>query len=411
MDVFKRDILRSMAHTIDRGEALSLMEPLSIPTESRFREPLNDLAVELAAKSAGFRQSLPSPIVPALASLVQGMNCYYSNLIEGHDTHPVDIERALKNDYSSNSHKRNLQLEAKAHIEVQSWIDGGGLTDRAATMSGLLEIHQRFCSLLPDELLWVEDQKSKTRIHVIPGTIRTCDVEVGRHVPVSPGSVPRFLERFEQVYTNLGRAELIVAVAAAHHRLLWIHPFLDGNGRVARLLSHALLLKVLNTGGVWSVARGLARNEQRYKQLLANCDQPRRNDLDGRGNLSEEALVDFTRFFLEICLDQIAFMESLMQPDRLKERIMSWVAREIQKKKLPQKSEKLLDAVLYRGGKLPRGEAAIVLDLGSRQARRIVAALIETGALVSESSRAPLYISFPARLAGDWMPGLFPGNS
>jgi Fic family protein len=50
------------------------------------------------------------------------MNCYYSNLIEGHDTHPVDIERALKNDYSQDRRKRDLQLEAKAHIAVQRWI-------------------------------------------------------------------------------------------------------------------------------------------------------------------------------------------------------------------------------------------------------------------------------------------------
>ena len=48
------------------------------------------------------------------------MNCYYSNLIEGHDTHPIDIERALKNDYSQDAHKRDLQLEAKAHIAVQA---------------------------------------------------------------------------------------------------------------------------------------------------------------------------------------------------------------------------------------------------------------------------------------------------
>jgi Fic family protein len=410
MDSYKQDISQNLPQSVDRGEALSLMEPMCIPAASRFRDTLNDLVVELAAKAAGFRQGLPPSMLSALATLVRGMNCYYSNLIEGHNTHPVDIERALKNDYSDNSSKRNLQLEARAHVEVQSWIDKGGLADRAATVAGLLEIHRRFGSLLPDDLLWVEDQKSKMRIHVTPGALRERDVQVGRHVPVSPGSVLRFLERFEHVYTDLGRAEMIIAVAAAHHRLLWIHPFLDGNGRVARLLSHAMLLQTLDTGGVWSVARGLARNEQQYKQLLANCDQQRRNDLDGRGNLSEEALVEFTRFFMELCLDQIDFMDRLMQPGRLTERIMFWAEGEIQQARLPQKSGRLLEAVLYRGGELPRGEAAKVLDVGSRQARRIVAALMETEVLVSESSRAPLFLNFPAYLAGEWMPGLFPEN-
>jgi len=408
MNTLKPDTTTDNKEAADRGEPLSLMEPLCIPAGSRFRDSLNDLVVELAAKAAGFRQGLPPRMIPALATLVRGMNCYYSNLIEGHDTHPVDIERALNNDYSGNSHKRNLQLEARAHIEVQSWIDEGGLSDKAATTFGLLEIHRRFCSLLPDDLLWVEDKNSETRIRMVPGTLRNRDVQVGRHVPISPGAVPRFLERFDKIYSKLGKAETIISVAAAHHRLLWIHPFLDGNGRVARLQSHALLLGALNSGGVWSIARGLARNEQQYKELLANCDQSRRNDLDGRGNLSEEALLDFTRFFLELCLDQVAFMENLMQPDRLKSRIVSWVEREIQQAKLPQKSGRLMEAILYRGGELPRGDAAKVLNVGTRQARRIVSSLTETGSLISESSRAPLYLNLPAHLAGDWMPGLFP---
>jgi len=408
MKNIEKDIKKNSTHLADRDEPLSLMEPLCIPADSRFRNSLNDLAVELAAKAAGFRQGLPPSLQSALAALVRGMNCYYSNLIEGHNTHPVDIERALKNDYSDDRDKRNLQLEARAHVEVQSWLDGGGLANHEATVSGLREIHLRFYSLLPDELLWVKDPRRAKRIRVTPGGLRERDVQVGRHVPVSPGSVLRFLNKFENVYTGLGRAEMIIASAAAHHRLLWIHPFLDGNGRVARLLSHAMLLRTLDSGGIWSVARGLARNEQQYKQLLANCDKTRRNDLDGRGNLSEEALAEFTRFFMELCLDQIAFMNSLLQPGRLAERIMTWVEREVRQARLPQKSGRLLEALLFRGGELPRGETAEILNVGSRQARRIVSALMDTEVLVSGSSRAPLFLSFPAYLAGEWMPGLFP---
>ena len=112
---------------IDRGESESLMEPLLIGGDSRHREPLTDLALELSQKSVGFRRSLPASLLASLAETVRTMNCYYSNLIEGHNTHPVDIERALKNDYSKDTRKRNLQLEAKAHIDVQKWIDQGGL--------------------------------------------------------------------------------------------------------------------------------------------------------------------------------------------------------------------------------------------------------------------------------------------
>ena len=47
---------------------------------------------------------------------------------------------------------------------------------------------------------------------------------------------------------------------------LWIHPFLDGNGRVARLMSYAMLLDALDTGGIWSIARGLARSGERLQE-------------------------------------------------------------------------------------------------------------------------------------------------
>ena len=275
---------------VDRGEATSMMEPLLIPEGSRHRRDLTELAIELAAQSAGFRRSLPAGILTAISDLVRAMNCYYSNLIDGHDTHPIDIERALKNDYSANAEKRNLQIEARAHISVQQWIDAGGLQGRAASIEGICEIHKRFTSLLPDALLWSEDSETNERLRVTPGALRNRDVKAGYHVPISPGALPRFLERFEQAYSGLGKAETIVAAAAAHHRLLWIHPFLDGNGRVARLMSYAMLLEALDTKGVWSIARGLARNVRSYKNHLAECDLPRRNDLDGRGNLSEEEL-------------------------------------------------------------------------------------------------------------------------
>ena len=391
----------------DREEPVSLMEPLTISESSRHRAALNDLALELAQQAAGFRRSLPPSLLSSLADLVRSMNCYYSNLIEGHDTHPVDIERALKQDYSRDAKKRDLQMEARAHISVQQWIDQGGLQGRATTPDGICETHRRFCELLPQEMLLVEDPQSKERIPVVPGQLRRRDVEVGDHLAVSPGAVPRFLERFDEVYGRLGKTAAIVSAAAAHHRLLWIHPFLDGNGRVARLMSHATLLEKLDTGAVWSVARGLARNVGQYKQHLAACDVQRRNDLDGRGNLGEEALAEFTRFYLTTALDQVKFMESLMQPDRLRTRILLWVEEEIRLGVSPPQSGAILEAVLYRG-ELPRGDAAKTIGGSQRNARRIVAALIDKSVLTSESSRAPLRLAFPAALAARWMPGLFP---
>src|SRR5467141_751662 len=401
------DMREDIVMAPDRGESIAMMEPLLIGESSRHRGKLTDMALELAQKAAGFRRSLPESLLASLADLVRAMNCYYSNLIEGHDTHPIDIERALKNDYSKDAHKRDLQLEAKAHIAVQEWIDRGGLKGRAVTSDGIRETHRRFCELLPEDLLWVEDPEKKERVLVVAGELRKRDVVVGTHVAVSAGAVPRFLARFAEVYGAPNKTDSILAAATGHHRLLWIHPFLDGNGRVVRLMSHAMLLETLDTGAVWSVARGLARSVEAYKKRLADCDGPRRNDLDGRGQLSEEALAEFTRFFLRVCIDQVAFMETLVQPDRLRTRITLWAQEEVRLGMLPPKSGIILEAVLYRG-ELPRADAAGVVGASERHARRIVSALMKRGVLISDSARAPLRLVFPAALASRWMPGLFP---
>jgi Fic family protein len=385
------------------------MEPMLISESSRQRAALVDLAVELATESAAFRSSLPAGIAGSLANLVRSMNCYYSNLIEGHSTHPVDIERALRGDYSDNREKRNLQLEAKAHIAVQEWIDAGGVMGHETSPEALREIHRRFCELMPDELLWATIPGSDKKYPVVPGELRTHDVQVGRHIAVSPGAVPRFLGRFASAYERLGRVDAILAAAAAHHRLVWIHPFLDGNGRVARLMTHAMLLASLDTGGVWSAARGLARTVEQYKQQLAACDMPRRNDLDGRGTLSEEALADFTHYLLEVSLDQVRFMRELVEPNKLRRRILYWIEGEIRGGALPQKSERIVEALLYRG-ELPRGDVPEMLGVTDRQARRVTSALLDRGILASEGPKAVLRLAFPAALAEFWMPGLFPAQ-
>src|SRR6202041_1954752 len=104
----------------------------------------------------------------------------------------------------------------------------------------------------------VENPDTGERIRVVPGELRDRDVKVGQHVAISPGAVPRFLASYENVFSRLKKTDAILSSAAAHHRLLWIHPFVDGNGRVARLVSHASLLETLDTAGNWGGAAGVS---------------------------------------------------------------------------------------------------------------------------------------------------------
>jgi Fic family protein len=97
--------------------------------------------------------------------------------------------------------------------------------------------------------------------------LRDGEVVVGRHLPPPAEDVPQFLQRIEEAYDprRLLPTRRSIAIAAVHHRLLWLHQFYRGNGRVARLVAYAMLLRFGVGSSIWSVARGLARNVERYK--------------------------------------------------------------------------------------------------------------------------------------------------
>jgi Fic family protein len=339
------------------------------------------------------------------------MNCYYSNLIEGHDTHPRDIDRALAHaDYSADPQKRALQHEAVAHIEVQRLIDHREDIQVETTSTEYITwLHREFCRRLPEELLWVENPDTGERLRIVAGELRKGWVQVGRHIPPEAEGLPRFLKTFEEAYNTdkLSRVRQIIALGAAHHRLLWIHPFYDGNGRVTRLMSHASLLRCGVGSSLWSAARGLARNVQEYKALLMAADEPRRGDLDGRGTLSTQALTAFCAFFMTICIDQVEFMASLLEPNDLLRRMRLHVEEEMQAGKLPKGSFLILREALL-AGEVPRGRTPEITGYGERMARNVVADLTKKGYMKSESSRAPLILAFPIDAVERWFPRLYP---
>ena len=346
----------------------------------------------------------------SLGDLVRSMNCYYSNFIEGHDTHPRDIDRALARDFSTQPGKRKLQEEAAAHIEVQRMIDHGEDPKvHPASREYILWIHREFCERLPGEMLRVSNPDSGREVQVIPGRFRDGDVTVGRHLAPRPENLGRFMTRFEEGYASdkLSGMEQLIGVAAAHHRLLWIHPFYDVNGRVTRLMSHAMLLRLEIGNPLWSVARGLARNVDEYRSTLGQADGERGSDTEGRGSLSEAGLLEFCRFFLETACDQVEFMTSLLEPGELENRIRIYVGEEIGAKRLLKGSFELLREAL-RAGAFPRGEAAKITGFRDRWARRCLSRLVERKLLVSLSPKGAVQLGFPLDVVERWFPKLYP---
>jgi Fic family protein len=386
---------------------IASMEPM-LPEEAN-RE-LDDIAFDLTAKASSLAGQVNPIVTRSIGELVRSMNCYYSNLIEGHDTHPRDIDRALRKDLSQQPKQRELQLEAVAHIEVQKAIDEGD-DDRSEPLSSAYScwLHYEFCRRLPDAMLWVEDPQTHRRVRVEPGVLRDGEVEVGDHLPPAATALPRFLARFDEAYDSkrLSKMRQIVAIAAAHHRFLWIHPFYDGNGRVARLMSHAMLTRIGIGSSLWSVARGLARSATQYRGLLAEADQPRRADLDGRGALSQRTLIAFCRFFLERCVDQVSYMRSILEPNELIRRIEIYTEEEVRAGRLPKGAFPLLREALL-SGEFERGKANSITGYGERTARTVLSTLIEQRLLVSDTPKTAVRLGFPLPVVERWFPALYP---
>ena len=383
---------------------VSTMEPL-LPDEA---QDLENLATDLVAKASALAGRINPILAAGVGDLVRSMNCYYSNLIEGHHTFPVDIDRALHNDYAQEPERRVLQLEARAHIEVQRLIDRGEAPSPVVSTEFIVWVHRDFCQRLPDDLLWVERPETHERLRVVPGELRKRHVKVGRHVPISPEDIPAFLNRFSEAYNSplLSKLRKVIAVAASHHRLLWIHPFLDGNGRVARLFSHAWLRELGIGSQLWAVSRGLARKVDEYKSMLAAADEPRRGDLDGRGNLTQQGLNAFCSFFLSTCVDQVSFMANLLEPAELLRRIEIWCEEETRARRLPRGSWSLLREAVV-SGEFSRGRAAEITGYETRQARTVLNTLIDRGYLASEGPRSAVRLGFPAEIIDRWFPRLY----
>jgi len=271
---------------------------------------ISDRILALLEQSALLGAHPSAPAKSTQGEFVRVTDAHFSNLIEGHDTPVADIERALKGGYSDDPKTRDLQMEAVAHVEVQRMIDQGWMPFPPLSVDGIRWIHQEFCSRLSDSFLEIEDPSKGTMVRVTPGELRSHHVGVGRHLAPEPGALPELLDHFVQAYSSpmLDSKQRILVVPASHHRLLWIHPFADANGRVARLFSHALLKEFGLGSELWPLSRGLALEAVRYKQLLQAADEPRRGDLDGRGSLTEAGLSEFCAFFLDVCTDQIESM-------------------------------------------------------------------------------------------------------
>ena len=385
-----------------------------IPDEHALKTSgLPDKAVTLIRESAKLA-GIPLETRQIISQHMTVINSYYSNLIEGNSTKPHEIREAQQGNFSADPAKRDLQLESIAHIKVQHWLEQENFgIDALFTTECIQSIHRKFYQHVPDSLREIKNSQDEAIDKVIPGELRQRQVSIGKHIPPQYENLQSLIQQFFDVY-NPNRYtgdNKVIAVMCAHHRLAWLHPFADGNGRVGRLLTDAALKAIgMESTGVWCLSRGLARSSDRYKQLLERADFPRQGDRDGRGELSQQNLIEFCHYMLDTALDQVSYISDLLSLDQMHVRIESYIQAR-NDKRIPGLGsiKEVAGLILYSAfvsGKLERSMAIELSGMPERTARRLLAQLKEEGLLTETSMRSPFYWQIPEHAEPWYFPQL-----
>jgi Fic family protein len=388
---------------------IASMEPL-LPSR---KESINELSYDILLKAGALKGALPATSTRQIARLVAGMNSYYSNLIEGHRTYPGEIDATREADFSANPKKAALQQLGLAHERVEKLMRERLEAEpklEVCSEAFIRWLHYELYSRLPGEFRVVKDRNDR-EYPVEPGEFRDHPAHVGHHIAPRADTLSKFLARFTEVYSfeKVRSGNRMIAAMAGHHRFMWIHPFADGNGRVARLLTTAYLIRAgVDDLGLWSWARGLARSREQYYALLADADHPRRGDRDGRGQLSEASLIGFIQYGLEIILDQIVFMSDKLDLLKLETRIEDHIRRDqpFGITKNASAYTRILIEILRRG-ELPRGAVGPLIGKAPRTARPLIGTLEKASYVTSDGPKKALRIHFAPALRDACFPRLF----
>ncbi|WP_256347385.1 Fic family protein [Pseudomonas gingeri] len=378
------------------------------PLMPNFPDELLKLAEEISFQAGKLTGMVPPEMTSRVGGILRITNSFYSNLIEGQFTEPLTLAPS-----APKRSRKELSELAMTHIGAQQAFERATSVYAESPWATFFDprfiarVHRRlFDGATPEQLRLTDGSL------LVPGQIRDAaqkEVAVGGHAAPASKAVPPMLVRMQQVYGRLpdARSRLIAAMAY-HHRLAWVHPFVDGNGRSVRLITHLQLHKLGLASPLWSLSRGLARHQNAYYAYLANADKPRRGDLDGRGQLTQAGLFEFVGFMLETCLDQMRYTERTLGINHLKGRlevIFKWEPR-ILKAGVKLESARAVH-ILFTQGKISRADFKVFTGLSERTAIEQLKILVNLGIVENLSPKArDLYPGLPIWFAQLLFPDL-----
>ena len=378
---------------------------------------LKDAAAELLQLDAVLSENIPEPLRVPMIHLQRQVSGYFSNRIEGNSATPGDVLRA-QDDPAGDDVALDL-LEIRSHIEAQISLSVSPIEPtKICNRESMARMHRELYRGVPERHLRINVETGGQPIPLVPGEIRTREVRVGHHIPPAAEKIRAYLTWFEDAYRldRLHGLAPLLAAAAAHHRLLWLHPFVDGNGRMVRLFTDEYLKAVgLKGYGLWSMSRGFGQDTDAYYMALRAADHARKGDLDGRGELSDSGLLKFTEYFITTALEQARFVSALLEPRTLNRRIDHYFQM-CQQSAFSKASGEALAILRFDGLRLYRrllergpmqcSEIHAELGVGEFTARNLIGQMASEG-LIATDENGQASMRLPENLIMTLFPDLF----
>lgn len=309
-----------------RHQDLSLLNP-------SFDSPLVDVVTELEhLRRLQLGGSTPAPVFFQLKYIFHMLESLGSARIEGNHTTLADyVESRLETQPATQSD----QLREMSNIEdAMTFIEDHFAPGDEVTEHLVRELHA------------LAVQQLEREGDATPGAYRNGPVKISQseHQPPEAVLVPQYMGELVAFINHPHPAKYdLIKVALAHHRFAWIHPFGNGNGRVVRLMTYALLIKYgfnVKTGGrVLNPTAVFCNDRDRYYAMLGHADS---GTLEGRET--------WCIYVLNGMLDELRKVDRLTDAQYLIERILTPALHFARERELvTQLEEKVLLATARAG--------------------------------------------------------------
>lgn len=344
------------------------MSEIKIPTPS-FNDPLTLLIIELEQlrhKSLG--GDVPPYIFFSIKEIFQILETLGSARIEGNNTTLSDyIEDASSNPNHSYQEIQNLS-DAIKFIE-----DNTDETTRF-DLAYFLELHKIVVRGL-----------GKDRV---AGKIRKENVLIqnAKHTPPNMFLVEEEFKIFiDFINKNFDQQYQTMMIAIAHHRFEYIHPFSDGNGRMGRLLTYALLIRLgfrVKNGRIINPSSVFYADRSRYYDMLGTAD-----------SLQESDLLKWCEYFLRGLKNEMQKIDFLLQKNQVREQILSPAIQSLYEQKIIGKEENsILQLTAIQEDMLIKADRLSKIGINdTKQKTKLLTILKEKNILVPQNEKGRIY--------------------